>query len=116
MPDTAVRRWASAGYLPGHFGTWGISGPLVIVEVAGPRVTVRLRPSFLARLLGVAPLTAEPDSGLTVTAKRALSPWGWFIEFRLPGGRPYSFQTTRQDEVLSCLADAGFEVPAAESR
>jgi hypothetical protein len=72
-----------------------------------------LRPRFLARLLGIAPLTAEPGSGLTVTAKRALEPWGWFVEFRLPGGRLYSFQTTRQGAVLSCLADAGFEVPAA---
>lgn len=118
MPDTAVRRWVGSGNVPGHFGLWGISGPLVVVEVAGSRVTVRLRPKFLARLLGVAPLIAELGSGLTVTATRVRAGWGWYIRFRLPGERHYSFLTTtaRKEEVLSCLADAGFEVTAAESR
>lgn len=110
MADTAVRRWIGAGYLPGHFGEWGASVPGVVLEVAGSRLTVRLRPKFLARLMGVAPLNAEPGSGLTVTATRRRS-WGWLIEFQLPGERPYYFQTTKLDEVLSCLADAGFEVP-----
>jgi hypothetical protein len=112
VPDTAVRRWAGNGYLPGRFGLWGVAGPLVVVEVAGSRVTVRLRPKFLARLMGVAPLIAEPGSGLTVTTSRVRAGWGWFIRFQLPGERHYSFQTTtnRKDEVLSCLADFGFEV------
>lgn len=118
MPDTAVRRWVGSGNVPGHFGLWGISGPLVVVEVAGSRITVRLRPKFLTRLLGVAPLIAELGSGLTVTATRVRAGWGWYIRFRLPGERHYSFLTTtaRKEEVLSCLADVGFEVTAAESR
>ncbi len=116
MPDTAVRQWVSSGYVPGHFGSWGVTGPLVVVKVADSRVTVRLRPKFLARLMGVAPLIADSGSGLMVTTSRAMKPWGWLIEFRLPGERPYSFQTTRLDEVLSSLEEAGFEVPARESR
>ena len=117
MPEPAVRRWASSGYVPGRFGLWGIGGPFVVVEMAGPRVTVRLRPRFLARLLGVAPLIAEPGRGLMVTTAKVRAGWGWFIEFRLPGELQYSVITTtaRKDEVLSFLAGVGFEVPAAEN-
>jgi hypothetical protein len=114
VPDTAVRRWVGSGNLPGYFGLWGISGPFIVVEVAESRVTVRLRPKFIARLTGVAPLIAEPGSGLIVTASRVRAGWGWFIRFQLPAERQYSFLTTtvRKDEMLSCLADAGFVVPA----
>lgn len=114
MPDTPVKRWASSGYVPGHFGLWGITGPFIVVEMAGSRLTVRLRPRLLARLLGVVPLIAEPDSGLTVTTARVRTAWWWFIRFQLPGERHYSVETTaaRKEEMLSCLADAGFEIPA----
>ena len=44
----------------------------MVVEVAGSRLTVRLRPKFLARLIGVTPLIAETGSGLAVTVTRAL--------------------------------------------
>jgi len=88
-------------------------GPFVVVEVAGSQVTVRLRPKFLARLLAVAPLIAEPGNGLTVTVKQG-RPWGWYIEFQLSDRPPYSFMAESRGEaqwVLSCLEDAGFEVP-----
>jgi hypothetical protein len=118
VPDASVRQWASGGYVPGHFGLWGISGPLIVVEVAGPRIAVRLRPKFLARLLGAAPLIAEPGTAVTITTSKLRAGWGWFIKFQLPGKRPYSFMTTtaRKNEVLSCLADVGFEVSPAEHK
>lgn len=111
MSDKAMRRWAGNGYLPGRFGLWGVSG-LVVLEVSGSQVTVRLRPKFLARLMGVVPLTAEPGSGLMITVSQGMRPWGSYIEFQLPGGQRYSFQVgaTRKGEVLPYLADAGFEV------
>jgi hypothetical protein len=111
VPDKAVRRWAGNGYLPGRFGLWGVSG-LVVLEVSRSQVTVRLRPKFLARLMGVVPLTAEPGSGLIISVSKGMRPWGWYIEFQLPDERRYSFQVgaIRKGEVLSCLADAGFEV------
>jgi hypothetical protein len=111
VPDTQVRRWIGAGFLPGHFGDWGATSPGVVLELVGSGLTLRLRPRFLARLMGVAPLTAEPSSGLTVTATKRRGSWGWFIEFRLPGDKPYVFQTLKVDEVLSCMAQAGFTVP-----
>lgn len=113
-----VQRWTAGGYVPGRFGQWGISGPLITVEVTGPRVAVRLRPEFLARFLGVAPLIAEPGTGLTVSTSKVRAGWGWFIRFQMPGELHYSFMTTAagKNAILSCLADAGFDVPVAESR
>jgi hypothetical protein len=93
--------------------------PLIVMEVAGSRLTVRLRPKFLARLSGVAPLIAEPGSGLTVTTRQAWLGWGRYIYFRLPGWRPYRLWTPSREQarlMLWCLADAGFEVPVVESR
>lgn len=112
MADVAARRWRGNGYLPGRLGWWGVNG-LAVVEIAGARVTVRLSPGFLARLLGVAPLAAKPGNGLAVTFRRVRLGWGWFIDFQLPGGQTYSFITTaaRRDEILSCLSAAGFDLP-----
>jgi hypothetical protein len=94
---------------------WGVSGPFIVAEVSRSRVTVRLRPKFLARLFGAAPLIAEPGSGLTVTTAKVRAGWGWFVEFQLPGEGRYSLMitATKKDEILSCLADVGFEVPVA---
>jgi hypothetical protein len=61
--------------------------------------------------MGIAPLTAEPGSGLTATATKRRGAWGWFIEFRIPGVNPYYFQTLKVDEVFLCMAEAGFETP-----
>ena len=119
MADTAVRRWAGSGSVPGQLGIWNVSGPLVVIEVAGSRVTVRLRPKFLARLVGVAPLIAESGNGLTITTQQGTWGWGWLIEFRLPAGQPYRLWTRSPEQahsVLSWLADAGFEVPGVQSR
>ena len=110
MTDVAVRRWIGAGFLPGHFGEWYIGSPGVVLEMAGSELTVRVRPRFFARLVGVAPLNVKPGSGLTVTATRRRN-WGWLIEFRVPGERRYRFQTVKVDELFSCMAEAGFEIP-----
>lgn len=113
MTDTAGRRWACNGNLPWIIGTFQAGPPLLLVEVAGPWVTVRLRPRFLARLVGVAPLIAGPGSGLTVTTKQGELGLGRYIYLRLPGERPYRLWTPSRQQaqsMLSCLADAGFEV------
>jgi hypothetical protein len=114
---TAARRWVGSGSLPGHFGLWDFSGPFVVVEVARSRVTVRLQPKFLARLLGVTPLVAEPGSGLRVTTSRYWGGLGWYIGFRLPDELPYTHLTTptRKNAILCCLAEAGFEAPAGNA-
>jgi hypothetical protein len=112
----AARRWVGSGSLPGHFGLWDFSGPFVVVELARSRTTVRLQPKFLARLLGVTPLIAEPGSGLRVTTSQYRQGRGWYIGFRLPGELRYTLLTTltKKNEILSCLAEAGFEAPTEE--
>jgi hypothetical protein len=84
LPDVSAQRWSGSGYLPGRWGLWGVQG-LAVVEMAGARVTVRVRPGVLGRLMGVVPLVAEPGSGLKVTTRRVRLGWGWFIDFQLPG-------------------------------
>ena len=117
MPGDAVRRWAGTGYVPGRFGMWGVKSRLIVVELAGSRLTVRLRPGLIARLFGVAPLVAEPGTGLTITPTLARGGTGRFVWFRLPDERRYAFCATPEDQedIATCLADAGFEVSEAES-
>jgi hypothetical protein len=62
MPDEWLR-WTGAGTLPARgFGYLRATMPLVVVELAGPRLTVRLRPAVLAGLSGTRSLTAMPAS------------------------------------------------------
>lgn len=113
MPDTAVKRWVSGGNVPGRWGMWGAMGPFVVVEISKGNVAVRMRPNFLARLLSVVPLIADPGSGLIVTTAPVRGAWWWFVRFQLPGERRFSFEVTvaQRDEILSSLGDAGFEAP-----
>lgn len=114
-----MRQWTCNGRVPTrHLGYFNFGIPLLVVEVSGSRLTVRLIPKFHARLLGVAPLIAEPGSGLTVTTKRGELGWGQSIYFQLPRQAPYRVWTGRQEAqaMLSCLADAGFKVPVAKSK
>lgn len=109
-----MRQWRCTGNVPGYLGTLNVGLPLLVMEVAGWRLTVRLTPGLFARLTGVAPLIAEPGSGLTVATKQGELGLGQYIYFRLPGGRRYRLWTpSRQvaQSMLSCLAAAGFEVP-----
>lgn len=93
-----------------NFGLWGISGPAIVVEAAGPQVTVRLRPKFFARLLGVAPLIAEPGWGLTITTSKVRAGWGWFVDFQFSGQLQYSLMTT------TAKKDAAAELSARTGR
>jgi hypothetical protein len=114
VADAQAWQWRCAGNVPGYFGTLDVGLPLLIMEVVESRLTVRLTPEFFARLTGVAPLIAEPRSGLTVTTKQGELSLGQYIYFRLPGGRRYRLWTPSRRQarsMLSCLADAGFEVP-----
>jgi len=57
-------RWTGAGTIPARgFGYWQATIPLVIVELAGRQLTVRLRPALLARLAGAKTLTVVAGDG-----------------------------------------------------
>jgi hypothetical protein len=107
MADSTVQQWACRGNV-------GMMNVGLVIEVAGPRLTVRARPNVLAWIGGVAPLIAEPGSGLTVTTKQGELGLGQYIYFRLPGWRTYRLWTPSRQKaqaMLSSLANAGFDVP-----
>jgi hypothetical protein len=71
MPEQRLR-WTGAGTIPAHgFGYLQATIPLVIVELAGPLLTVRVRPAFLARLAVTSTLTAAAGDGLQVFPVRS---------------------------------------------
>ena len=83
--------------------------PLVIVELAGSQLTVRARPTFIVRLLGIKTLTAAADDGLQVFPVRNNATYQG-IEFRPQKKSSFYFYTSRRGAVLAALADAGFAV------
>jgi hypothetical protein len=112
MADLALRRWVGAGTLPGRLGDWEATVPLVVLEIAGSRLTLRLRPKFLAKLTGVDPLAAEASGKIEILPVRP----SWRlpgIEFRVPGRASYYFRARNRDEILSQLAGAGFKISSA---
>jgi hypothetical protein len=93
---------AAGPAVPGEMGLGEAAG-----RAAGPGVRDQ------ADFSGFLPMTAISGNGLTVATAKVRAGWRWFTEFRLPSGPQHSFitSTVKKDEVLSCLADAGFEVP-----
>jgi hypothetical protein len=109
----AVRgRWVAGGSMPARLGYCNASSGLVVLEVAGSRLSLRLRPMFMAKLLGVNPLEAVSGDGIVISPGRSL--WLRGIEFQRPGIRPYYFWTGSSAEIFSRLSDAGFTVSPAE--
>lgn len=77
-------QWTGAGTIPAcGFGYWQATIPLVVVELAGRRLTVRMRPALLARLAGATTLTAAADDGLQAFPVRSDAIYQG-IEFRPP--------------------------------
>lgn len=103
-------RWTGAGRIPAHgFGYLQATVPLVVVEKAGPRLTVRLRPALMARLVGARTLTAAAGDALQVFPVRSNAGYQG-IEFRPPLRSSFYFFTSQRDAVLAALAGAGFAV------
>ena len=109
VPGQCVR-WTGAGTIPASgFGYLQATIPLVIVELTGSSLTVRLRPAVLARLVGAVPLTAAAGDGLEVFPVRNRASYQG-IEFRPVTGSSYCFFTRHRGAVLAGLANAGFPV------
>jgi len=109
MPEQRLR-WTGAGMIPAHgFGYLQATIPLVIAELAGPLLTVRVRPAFLARLVGTRTLAAAAGDGLEVFPVRSGATYQG-IEFRPAMRSSFYFFTRHRGDLFAALASAGFTV------
>ena len=109
MPEERLR-WTGAGTLPAYgFGYLQATVPLVVVELGGARLTVRLRPAMLTRLIGARSLNVTAGDGLQVFAVRSNATQQG-IEFRPAQKSSFYFFTRQRGEVFAALASAGFPV------
>jgi hypothetical protein len=109
MPEERLR-WTGAGTLPARaFGYLQATIPLVMVELEGARLTVRVRPAVLARLVGARSLNVTAGDGLQVFAVRSKATFQG-IEFRPAQKSSFYFFTRQRGEVFAALASAGFSV------
>jgi hypothetical protein len=87
------RRWVGAVDVPGPRGRLGTTAPLGALELIGPSLILRIRPSALARFSFVEPLVLSPSEVETVFPARARI-FGWpAIGLRPLHGPPSYFLT-----------------------
>ena len=103
-------RWIGAADIPGSMGRMNASVPLGVLELASGRLTLRVRPGFLATMFGATALVVTPADVEAVFPARAK------LRYRAIGirriGEPPSYFILRGDRppILSAVAAAGFPV------
>jgi hypothetical protein len=87
------------------------SYPLVVLELADGRLTLRLRPRLAGTLFGAQPLSVQPaDLKLIypIRGKRVVSVRG--VGFRTPDNRDWYFFVSPVTDILTALHASGFPV------
>lgn len=110
LPSASQQRWTGAVDMPGSMGRMNASAPLGIFELTPGRLSLRVRPGFLASMFGIKPLEVSPNQVEAVFPARA--------RFRhraigiRPIGQPPSYFLLGGDRetILSAAAAAGFPV------
>ena len=109
MPEPYLQ-FTGAGAIPARgFGYVHATIPLVIVELAGTRLTVRVRPALVARLAGARTLAAAAGKGVQIFPVRSGATYQG-IEFRPAMRSSFYFFTRHRGDLLAALANAGFTV------
>ena len=100
----------------GSFGRVNASAPLAVLQLTRPRLTLRIRPRFLALLFGTKPVVLTPREVTEIYPMKA-SFGGSGVGVQ-PRGAPVAFfwVVGRCEPILSACADAGFNVTWAERR
>lgn len=107
-------RRVGAGVLSGRFGKVSARWPLVVLELRGGELSMRIRPAALGAAFGARPLHASVGNGAVVFPAR-----GWFrsryvgIEVNREEGY---FRSSRPEEMLGVLQAAGFNVTRTERK
>jgi hypothetical protein len=107
-------RHIGAGVLVGRLGKVTATWPLVVLELVGGELTLRMRPQWLGTAFGVRPLRATANSEAVAFPAR-----GWFrslyVGIRTDHGEAY-FWTANREAMLAMLESAGFRVTWAEQK
>ncbi len=110
-PDTV---WTGSGSFPGWMGTMDASGPLVVHELFGDVVRLRVRPGFLGALFGMLPLVSSPSGVAEVFPCIRMFRRG--VGFRTHDDTLYHLWTADADAILMVLHDRGFPVTWQDQR
>lgn len=107
-------RVVGAGILVGKLGKVTATSPLVVLDVAGGELSLRMRPRLLAAAFGVRPLHALANSEAVAFPAR-----GWFgsryVGIRAGHSEGY-FMTSHPAAMLGRLQAAGFNVTWVEQK
>jgi hypothetical protein len=106
-------RRVGAGILAGSFGKVTASWPLVVLEVHGRDLVLRIRPRLLAAAFGARPVHESAGNAMIFPAR------GWFgsrhVGIKTAHGEGY-FRASNPAALLAMLEAAGFEVSWTEMK
>ena len=105
-------RWVGSASVPGSMGYTAIGILLAVMEVGDGILKLRVRPALLRLMFGIENLSAAADPGTMIFPARKFGQIG--IEIRPERLPPYYFWTAHRNDVLPCLAGAGFRVSTDE--
>lgn len=112
MVSGSSERWIGAGTLPGLIGYIYATSPLVVLEVAGEMLCVRLRPKLVAKIFGMEPLVADVND-VSIFLLKSDAVWQG-LEIRVPEVHSYYFWINRiadmRAEIIACLSHSGFQI------
>jgi hypothetical protein len=113
-PPPVVSSWTGGSNVPGPWGRINATFPLAVLEVAPERLTLRLRPRIVARLVGAPGLTATPADVDVIFPVKGWANGGVGL---VRHGSPVVYFFTRQRAaILNALGAAGFRVSPHERR
>lgn len=100
-----VRRWVGGMVMPRRIST---TFPVAVLEIAGAKLEMRIRPRWFRALLGAGTLEAFPGDGTVLFPVRLVG-----VGIGGPGRPTWYFRTFATDDILAVAAAAGFEVEAS---
>jgi hypothetical protein len=103
-----MRRWAGGMVLPRRVST---TFPVAVLEIAGAKLEMRIRPGRFRALLGAGTLETFPADGTVLFPVRLIG-----VGIRKPGRPTWYFRTFATDDILAVAAAAGFEIEASPRR
>jgi hypothetical protein len=115
-PESTQSRWIGAADVPGSLGRTNATYPLAVLEVEPGKLTLQIRPKFLAAMFGIKALEVSPADVEAVFPARARL-HSRAIAIRPKSAPPsYFILQGDRDSILRKVALAGFLVSLEERK